>query len=82
MSKEDKIGALWLNSSKSGVKYMSGSVTIDGVTTKLVVFKNNYKEKETHPDYVINKSKPVGAEAAAEPMKKVFQKDFEDDIPF
>jgi len=81
MSKEDKIGALWLNTSKSGTKYMSGSVEIDGVVTKIVVFKNSYKEEDKHPDYVINKSKPKTD--GAEGIRKVFVDDAPDsDIPF
>ena len=63
--KQKDIGALWLNVSKAGTKYMSGSVEIDGVKTKIVVFKNTYKEKEAHPDYKIYLSTPrEGAQEA------------------
>ena len=88
MSKEDKCGALWLNESKSGTKYMSGSIELDGVVTKIVVFKNSYKEQDKHPDYVINKSTPRegqqqnpgrGTSDGGETMRKVFQ---DDTIPF
>jgi uncharacterized protein (DUF736 family) len=54
----ESIGALWLNEAKDGKKYMSGVVTIDGTDHKIVVFRNNYKEEEKHPDYKIYPSKP------------------------
>jgi hypothetical protein len=53
----DKIGALWEKDSARG-PYMSGEVEIDGVKTRLVVFRNSYKEKDTQPDWNIMKSKP------------------------
>ena len=55
---ENSIGALWINESKKGNKFMSGSVEIDGKTHKIVVFKNSYKEEDKHPDYKIYASKP------------------------
>ena len=58
--KQKDCGALWISVSKTGTKYMSGSVEIDGVKTKIVVFKNNYKEEEKHPDYKIYLSQPQG----------------------
>ena len=75
--KQKDIGALWLNVSKAGTKYMSGSVEIDGVKTKIVVFKNNYKEEEKHPDYKIYLSQPQGALAREEKAHE-----FKDDVPF
>lgn len=82
--KQKDIGALWLNESKSGTKYMSGSIEIDGVKHKIVVFKNNYKEQEKHPDYKIYLSTPMGTQD--QPAHKVPEsmqaETFEDDIPF
>ena len=53
----NKIGALWINE-KNGKKYMSGSVEINGQAIRIVVFKNNYKEQDKHPDYNIMLSQP------------------------
>lgn len=54
MAEEKKdAGALWLKTSKQGNKFMSGVVEIGGVKTDIVVFKNNYKKQENHPDYRI-----------------------------
>ena len=70
----ESIGALWLNESKDGKKYFSGIVTIGGDTHKIVVFKNNYKEEDKHPDYKIYPSKPRDGESSSSK--------FEDDAPF
>lgn len=51
MSKEDKIGSLWVNKEKG---YMSG--TING--ERVIIFKNGYKSEEKHPDYIVYKSRP------------------------
>ena len=74
--KENEIGALWLNESKSGSKYMSGVVEVNGVKQKIIVFKNNYKQEEKHPDYRILKSEPKQQQAFTGP------EEFQDDIPF
>jgi hypothetical protein len=55
MPNEDKIGALWVQSSPRG-DYMTGEIN----GQKIVVFTNGYKQSAKHPDYVIYKSKPRG----------------------
>ena len=81
--KQKDAGALWLNVSKTGTKYMSGSVEIDGVKTKIVVFKNNYKEEEKHPDYKIYLSTPrEGAHSATPPEEVSPYSSQNDSIPF
>lgn len=53
-----KIGALWRQTSKSNQEYLSG--VIDGLkgrgVIRIVVFTNNRKTKDTHPDYQIFRS--------------------------
>lgn len=51
MEKENKIGAVWIKTSKAGNKFMSGVIN----DQKVVIFKNNYKEQENHPDYIVYK---------------------------
>jgi uncharacterized protein (DUF736 family) len=53
MSDDNKIGALWLKEDKNGKKYMSGLVG----EIKVVVFKNNYKKEDKHPDYIVYEQK-------------------------
>ena len=53
------IGGLWNNTSAKGTKFMKGSVTLDGVETKMVIFKNARKKKTTHPDYTIMRDIPL-----------------------
>lgn len=71
----ESMGALWLNESKSGKKYMSGVVEIGDEKHKIVVFKNDYKEEDKHPDYKIYASQPKGEAKPESP-------DFDDDVPF
>jgi uncharacterized protein (DUF736 family) len=79
MAKENELGALWLKDGKNG-KYMSGKLTTPGgEDVQIVVFKNNYKQKDNQPDYRILKSEPKGASNAQEQAVKDV---FEDDTPF
>ena len=42
-----EIGGLWLNESKGGEKYFSGSLG----SARLIIFKNKFKEADNQPDY-------------------------------
>ena len=44
-----KITGLWQNEDKKGNKYLSGSMG----SAKVLIFKNNYKEQDKHPDYIM-----------------------------
>jgi len=65
-----KVGALWEKEGKS--KCWSGTINLDGVDTSILVFKNNYKKKSSHPDYTIH-VREDDEEEAPQP---------EDDVPF
>lgn len=55
-----KLGALWDKESKTGNSFMSGSITIKGVETKIACFRNKYKEEgDNKPDWVIQESEPM-----------------------
>lgn len=75
---ENKLGALWLKDSKKGTKYMSGVIEKDGEKFNIVVFKNNNKKQDNHPDYEIYLSEPREQKSTAQAVKETF----EDDIPF
>lgn len=53
MSNEQKtmvnIGGLWVNKSRAGEIYLSGYLN----GARLVIFKNNFKEQDKQPDYVM-----------------------------
>ncbi len=44
-----KLGGLWKQKDKKGNDYFSGDFTFG---TKILIYKNSYKEKENDPDYV------------------------------
>lgn len=48
----EKIGRLWTNMSKNGVKYLTG--TINGV--KVLIFKNKFKQQDKQPSFYVYKS--------------------------
>ena len=55
--KKREVGALWKKES-STQKYFSGHIKVDDgmgseELVKVVIFKNNYKEKDNHPDFRI-----------------------------
>lgn len=51
--KSISVGALWMHQAKSGRKYLSGRVTVNGIEKKIAVFKNERKTEKKHPDYSI-----------------------------
>lgn len=51
-----KIGALWLNTSKAGNKYLKGTIDTEQGKIKIIIFKNKKKKEDKHPHYVIFKS--------------------------
>ena len=78
MEKAEKIGA-WTNKTKTGKQVIN--FTIDG--KKYVMYVNDFKKEEKHPDYQIveNTYKPK-AEAKMEYATPVNQQESEDDLPF
>lgn len=78
MANEKDMGALWLKTSKSGDKFFSGTVEINGEKHGIVIFKNNYKQKENQPDYRIFPQRERGESPQVSAAREVFQ----DDIPF
>lgn len=64
--KSKSIGGLWLKTSQSGKKFMSGNIEVNGTKHYFAVFKNDNKtEGSQQPDYSILASnyKPAGAKA-------------------
>lgn len=51
------IGALWVRKNEKGEFYTGSLDNEDGTKTKIIIFKNGYKDKETKPDYLIYKVK-------------------------
>ena len=50
----NKIGALWLNTTRQGKKYMSGRLELsEGDEIRIMVFKNDYKDAPRQADYII-----------------------------
>ena len=51
MSDLQKLGGLWANKDKNGKTYFSGNFT---PFTKILIYENSYKNKESDPDYVMH----------------------------
>ena len=70
---DKSIGALWKKANEKGEFFTGVLENEDKTKTKIVIFKNGYKKKDTQPDYLILKAKEE-------------QKDFnitnDDDLPF
>lgn len=73
------IGGLWVNKSKNGEVYLSGYLN----GARLLVFKNNFKEHEKQPDYVMyvtpNQQRQQSSASEFEPPAP---SENTDDIPF
>lgn len=80
MAKENEIGALWKpNTDSDRAPLASGSITIGGVTTRIVVWPNRFKKPgEKSPDFRIEVEQPRQAPA---PRVAAPADDFPDDIP-
>ena len=81
MSNLKSFGAFWLREAKSGTKYMSGKV--NGVD--VVLFKNDKKEKENHPDYKVFvdiEKYPQYAEDKSQTYPEAHTEVSGDEIPF
>jgi len=79
-SKMIKVGGLWQGKrKKNGEFYLSGKF---GFFTKLVILKNDYKEKPSDPDYMmfIAESKRPSEDSEFEDVPPI--SDDDSDIPF
>ena len=79
------IGALWARESRNGgQKYLAGNVKfdVDGEekTVKVVVFKNNRKERDNQPDYQIYKQREQTQEVAATASNEASPNEGSDDL--
>lgn len=52
----EKLGALWFKTSRAGKKYLQGSIDTKQGKIKIIIFKNNTKKQDKHPDYFIFRS--------------------------
>lgn len=76
---EKSIGALWEKKSSKGT-WFSGSIEVDNKKISIVVFSNDFKKEDKHPDYKIYVSQPKKQEMAGEPIEE--PKEDEENLPF
>lgn len=74
MSKLEKIGALWMKTSKKGVAFLSGKIG----EQQVVVFGVKNKRSSRHPDYEIFKSEPMASQETAPETQEIQDVD----VPF
>lgn len=78
MNNNERVGAVWVNMTKKGEKYIKGVVRVGGFDVRFVGFKNNFKKDEHDTDFVLYKSeeqKQTNEQAGA-----VQEKRFEDNL--
>ena len=79
---KDDCGAIWVKTSRKGDEYLS--LTVNG--EYYVAFKNEYKKKDSQPDWRILPSEPMRGGAKSADSNKDQASDRspipDDDIPF
>lgn len=58
---EKDIGALWAKTGKTGSDFFTGTIEIEGVKHRIVVFKNRNKKAPNQPDWKIFAAREQGA---------------------
>ena len=43
--------SIWKRTSKGGKEYMNGIVNVDGTDYKITLFTNDYKDRQSQPDF-------------------------------
>lgn len=83
-----RIGALWIKKSKKGT-YLSGILNDISGDIRIAVFKNDKKEKESHPDYrIVVMTDDRQGQSEGEPSQGYFPEDKgkqeseEEEMPF
>ena len=65
---KDKIGALWIKSSRGGVEFMSGEIEIDGRKQRVTVFRNGFRtETNRQPHYHVYRDAGAPGQATTAP---------------
>jgi len=71
-----RIGALWKKTDKKGKEYYSGNVDLGALgEIRVMVFENEPKQEENHPDWTIHlatdekEARPAGAETKGKAKK-------------
>ncbi|NLF40316.1 hypothetical protein GX586_12795 [bacterium] len=85
-----RLMGLWENTDRRGNKYLNGNLT---ASTRVMIFKNNFKQNEREPDYIVYLSQRSqedrggapsqgGTQQSQAPAGTPSQPAREDDIPF
>ena len=74
-----ELTGLWLKESADGKKFFSGSLG----RSKLLIFKNNFKEDENQPDYILYVTKRAKREDNGDDFEDAAEEHTHDeDMPF
>ena len=71
---KERLGSLWVQESKAGVRYMKGMINVGGQEIKIVIFRNKTKKTDKSPDMSIFESKPFqkSAEQVEKQVRDIF----------
>lgn len=73
-----KLGGIWKNKTKNGETMLSGPFG----NASILIFVNKYKEKASHPDYMMFITQNKGEAKKPSPPASPDIIDDDDDIPF
>ena len=69
VGKESEIGACWTKTPlNGGEEYMTGDITLNGVKTSIVMFRNRFKDTELKPDWRIYVRPPLSNVVTTQPV--------------
>ena len=82
VGRESEIGACWTKTPlNGGEEYMTGDITLNGVKTSIVMFRNGFKDTELKPDWRIYVRPPLSNVITTQPIRQTQESETVDQNP-